>query len=296
MDFRNNEYLTVDHRRRMNSLVDLVNSKVRAAAQRAGDKVVFVDWDEYVGMFHGRYCEPGVNEASDEAKARPGLMFYEMNALDVLGKSSWKRSEETHAQDTFAGELNILSWLTTKMDPEAKFRSVNAQGASSTLAISALAAADPGDFPDHVDVNLTTAVSFAALADNMEIGVPNFLPDGYGRVFHPTILAHNLIANKVIWHMMNEKTRQAGYEGLQEKTLIGATCPVIDNGPVDPPSFYARIMPLGASIVYGYGSDSGNGFRKPLRDVMRQDNWKVNMVGDHNAGSMVDSVSFFEPP
>ncbi|PCD42871.1 hypothetical protein AU210_005395 [Fusarium oxysporum f. sp. radicis-cucumerinum] len=30
-----------------------------------------------------------------------------------------------------------------------------------------------------------------------------------------------------------------------------------------------RIMPLGASIVSGVGSSTGNGFRKPLRDQLR---------------------------
>ncbi|KAJ4389643.1 hypothetical protein N0V93_007115 [Gnomoniopsis smithogilvyi] len=44
-------------------------------------------------------------------------------------------------------------------------------------------------------------------------------------------------------------------------------------------SFYLRILPLGGSITVGWGSSTGNGYRKPLRDQLRKDGWKVNMVG-----------------
>ncbi|KAK3897538.1 killer toxin subunits alpha beta [Staphylotrichum tortipilum] len=82
---------------------------------------------------------------------------------------------------------------------------------------------------------------------------------------------------------------------------------------VNAPDFYARILPLGASIVYGVGSSDGNGyvplllfsatpsiwlpltlpsmtsFRKPLRDALRQAGWKVNMVGNRANGTMSDN-------
>jgi hypothetical protein len=61
----------------------------------------------------------------------------------------------------------------------------------------------------------------------------------------------------------------------------------------DAGDFYLRIMPLGASIVAGdYSQDKqGNGFRKFTRDQLREQKWKVNMVGDRNSGSMADNVS-----
>ncbi|KAJ0109024.1 hypothetical protein J7T55_002216 [Diaporthe amygdali] len=55
------------------------------------------------------------------------------------------------------------------------------------------------------------------------------------------------------------------------------------------PNFYARILPLGASIVQGRGSSTGNGFRKFLRDQLRKDGWRVNMVGSKSEGSMADN-------
>jgi hypothetical protein len=51
-----------------------------------------------------------------------------------------------------------------------------------------------------------------------------------------------------------------------------------------------RITPLGASIMTGLGSSTGNGLRKPLRDALRFDGWEVNMVGTFHDGNMVDYV------
>ncbi|KAI1773419.1 carbohydrate esterase family 3 protein [Hypoxylon cercidicola] len=50
-----------------------------------------------------------------------------------------------------------------------------------------------------------------------------------------------------------------------------------------------RIMPLGASITYGYGSSDKNGYRKDLRDRLERAGNAVNMVGDHPSGDMQDN-------
>ncbi|KAH8797345.1 hypothetical protein F5884DRAFT_815081 [Xylogone sp. PMI_703] len=50
-----------------------------------------------------------------------------------------------------------------------------------------------------------------------------------------------------------------------------------------------RIMPLGASIVYGYLSHDHNGFRYGLRNQLIYSGNLVNMVGSVQAGTMVDS-------
>jgi hypothetical protein len=48
----------------------------------------------------------------------------------------------------------------------------------------------------------------------------------------------------------------------------------------DPPE-WLRILPLGASIVRGSGPNAAqtDGFRKALQDRLREDGYKVNMVG-----------------
>ena len=69
-----------------------------------------------------------------------------------------------------------------------------------------------------------------------------------------------------------------------------------ESGNCPPPGdFFLRIMPLGASITAGDhsppGDDSGNGYRKHLRDKLRADGWEVNMVGRYQRGTMRDRVS-----
>ncbi|KAL1998767.1 hypothetical protein VTN02DRAFT_5599 [Thermoascus thermophilus] len=48
-------------------------------------------------------------------------------------------------------------------------------------------------------------------------------------------------------------------------------------------------MPLGASITYGFRSTDGNGYRNHLRERLRSEGWKVNMVGSVKAGTMYDN-------
>ncbi|KAI9371767.1 SGNH hydrolase-type esterase domain-containing protein [Aspergillus egyptiacus] len=51
-----------------------------------------------------------------------------------------------------------------------------------------------------------------------------------------------------------------------------------------------RILPLGASITWGLKSETGNGYRKYLRDQLRYVGWDVNMVGSKSNpdSTMVD--------
>jgi lysophospholipase L1-like esterase len=49
-----------------------------------------------------------------------------------------------------------------------------------------------------------------------------------------------------------------------------------------------RIMPLGASITEGIGSDPRNGYRKLLRDKLRFKGFEVNMVGSQFTGDFND--------
>ncbi|KAI1120810.1 carbohydrate esterase family 3 protein [Nemania abortiva] len=52
---------------------------------------------------------------------------------------------------------------------------------------------------------------------------------------------------------------------------------------------WLRIMPLGASITYGYTSNDGNGYRKFLRDMIVNNGNLVNMVGSRRNGTMEDN-------
>ncbi|KAI0870242.1 carbohydrate esterase family 3 protein [Hypoxylon argillaceum] len=52
---------------------------------------------------------------------------------------------------------------------------------------------------------------------------------------------------------------------------------------------WLRILPLGASITYGYTSNDGNGYRKFLRDMIVDYGNPVNMVGSRRNGTMEDN-------
>lgn len=85
---------------------------------------------------------------------------------------------------------------------------------------------------------------------------------------------------------------------LSSNVTLAQTTPNYDNGlfkRAEPQDFHLRIIPLGASITAGEHEpeeDEGkNGYRKYLRDKLRSEGWKVNMVGNLNRGKMKDSVS-----
>lgn len=47
-------------------------------------------------------------------------------------------------------------------------------------------------------------------------------------------------------------------------------------------------MPLGASITFGTGSSTGNGYRSYLRDLLRGEGYTVDLVGSQQNGDMDD--------
>ncbi|KAL1864953.1 hypothetical protein VTK73DRAFT_5582 [Phialemonium thermophilum] len=261
--WQDKEYLTTDHRRVMNDLVDQMNTQLARAAERAGPDVIFIDYDDYVGHFHGRYCEAGVDESTTESTTRTGLMFYELNTADLGGTSPWKRSDDNPSNGSFMGEVDIFAEITKLLDPDSYY-------ANQEVMANVLAAEMP-------DLKVEAAAGL----------LPNLIPDGYGRVFHPQILLHELIASLIIWNMMNVNEINHGLEPLPEQLGISACLSGIDPPPTQ--DHFLRILPLGASIVWGVGSSSGNGFRKPLRDALRQAGWDVNMVGSQNHGDMIDN-------
>lgn len=88
--FQAESFLTTENRQTMNNLVDAMNAQLvciptslttfervlklnylqSAAVERAGPSVMFVNYDSYVGLFGGRYCNAGVNEAIVDSNTR----------------------------------------------------------------------------------------------------------------------------------------------------------------------------------------------------------------------------------
>lgn len=150
----------------MNALVDRVNSKLQAAAERAGSKVRFVNYDKYVGELGGRYCEPDVDESTKETNKRPGLMFYELDSFDPLGTNPWKRSDSSGLNGTFSADIDILARLTHLLDPDAKLRQADKIEDDSKGVQKPKADAQTPNINAESDTSRTYKI------------VPNFLPDG----------------------------------------------------------------------------------------------------------------------
>ena len=115
----------------MNRVVVKMNNALQAAVQRAGDQVVFVDYDDYVGFLGGRYCLPGVDESKGNGANRDFLFFYEMKTTDspFMPKSDTdqyhaalnRRSAPTlAANDTLDGEIGYLIHQTIVANQDAQ--------------------------------------------------------------------------------------------------------------------------------------------------------------------------------
>lgn len=65
--------------------------------------------------------------------------------------------------------------------------------------------------------------------------------------------------------------------------------PCVPVGGTFPNDLVLRILPLGASIVFGTDSIDGNGFREDLRSQLIANGASVNYVGEVQAGTMLDN-------
>ncbi|KAF4501902.1 Lipase 1 [Fusarium agapanthi] len=152
----------------------------QAAVDRAGDSVKFINYDQFVGNYGGRYCEAGVDESTTESNTRKGLMFYELNTWDPAGTSPWKRGAEGgELNGTFYGDMLVLSQITRFLDPNAELH----------------------HYGDDAKKALAARV---AILDYL-------IPDGYGRVFDPQIPLHEMIASLVVYEIMKDYQVRIGY-------------------------------------------------------------------------------------
>lgn len=189
--------------------------------KRAGEQVVFVDYDQYAGEFGGRMCGPGINEASTSTNSRTGLMFYELNTYDWKGNTPWKRSPQLPAEGTFEGNMDLYASLVLLADSDAKLRGNEAH--SNAAEFEAVKASKLSAF---------ASPSLSSSSKGASAVTRSIMPDGYLRVFHPTILMHNMIANLVIYHMVDFQAQKLlGLPPVEEVRHVDNACPWNPNAP-----------------------------------------------------------------
>lgn len=76
------EYLTQARRQTMNEVVDMMNNRLRGIIASAGPQARFIDYDSYIDMVGGRYCQPGQDESRGRSANRDQMFFYEMKTND----------------------------------------------------------------------------------------------------------------------------------------------------------------------------------------------------------------------
>ncbi|KAH7128006.1 SGNH hydrolase-type esterase domain-containing protein [Dactylonectria estremocensis] len=149
---------------------------------------------------------------------RTRLMFYELNTWDPLGNTPWKRTNDDPLNGTFSGAVDIFAEITLLVDPDAQLTHKDNVDDDNTAV----------EILNDAEMKVTAAES-----DNVQ--VPNLLPDGYGRVFHPQMLLHEIIANRVLHEMASDNQQRNGGPEIPE-VLSMTVCDYTAPFPTLPPA------------------------------------------------------------
>lgn len=202
----------------MNDLVDGMNNALASAVQRAGSRVHFVNYDQYVEMTNGQYCEPGVDESKGRGANRPDLFFYEMRSEedeptrpDNIENVKRDEGEVTPANGTVGAIYS--AWMEATLEASDMEIELNADNANEELIEwveeekSNVANSEP---MAKIQLTSGTSANLTAVATS---GVPKMRtkeedekkssvsPNSMARVFHPTRGGHEMIANLILYNM-----------------------------------------------------------------------------------------------
>lgn len=206
--------LTVSHRKRMNALVDAVNDKLSAAVARAGPSVVFIDYDSYLTNSKGHFCEAGVDETPTNGISWNDDLFFKMDS-GAQASSPWKRDSVAGVKTgSFKGSLEVMTQLTLMLDPTSQLLVEDVIEESKVASVM-----DEGEDPSDP-------------GELLKDYYPNFLPDGFGRVFHPQEILHEIIAELIISEMGVSKLLDEGFPAITDDADLGSggSCPYSPSG------------------------------------------------------------------
>ncbi|KAF2495751.1 SGNH hydrolase, partial [Lophium mytilinum] len=174
-------YLTRELRRTLNDLVVQTNNQIKAATERAGDQVVFVDIDTYFQLYGGRFCDDG---ALEPAPIRYALLFYERNTRDPTYDFKRRQVDDSAdivANDTFEGE--VANWIEDTLEEHPDWKSNLLNGEFEEFNST-----NPPPEAQSLAVELLSVSNVASW----------WVPDTTKRVFHPRPNGHAVIANLVL--------------------------------------------------------------------------------------------------
>ncbi|KAJ5153372.1 SGNH hydrolase [Penicillium canariense] len=173
--------LTKAHRTSFNTLVANTNAKLKSAvdnaAKTASSTIVFADWSAWGEATNGRFCEPGSSPDPDDS-SNDNALFFKLPTYKVFNPGVVYR--------------DLAFYPLAQMESASNLTSVN---------------------PTHEQAGYTRLLD--SIADSLEKRdgptagactksvVSNLLPDGIGKIFHPTNLGHEAIASYVTWAIAN---------------------------------------------------------------------------------------------
>jgi hypothetical protein len=249
------------HRKKLNDIVQSMNDKLKKiVAEFKDERIQFVDYSGFFGDVDGRFCTHGRSVGEDKRLGE--LTLYPLNLGDSFGTEPMKRDDSTQGyvtNGTFEGDINYMATIAAFMDIPYK---------------------------DHVKRMPKDSIETAVDWIKDEVDQINVLPDGFGRVFHPTMLGHQIVANNILWHLEARDAKVVFQEQLPERGDWKDICPLI------PPSECAADddtskLPSKLFWQYNFSTYSGKGIFDGFCESMdsgktdRQTNqeWKVNAQG-----------------
>lgn len=189
--------LTLERRFLMNDMVKMVNMKLQLAAKKAGDHVVFVDWDWTFAQAKGRFCEAG--REREPAPEREGLLFYEWNTLDDGEDPRLiERPGDPVPADTFEGDIG--KWVLETLLRHPDYNEFGPEG-SKYFKLG-----------EQMMVEEVVRQSGIGVQMGFDDLVFWFLPDSWKRVFHPRAMGHHIIADMIMHDMAVERAKVLGLD------------------------------------------------------------------------------------
>lgn len=178
----------------MNELAVKVNNKIKEVIRNSySDKIVFIDIDPYVVALQGRFCEPKVSEPDS---SRLGLLFYNRDTSDQAeyGEDNWphtelKRAPEEVPKDSFEGSIAVKFEDALKQHPDWKLST---------------------GFSKPTIAEVEDTVKDGPKTTNLQDTISSLLPDTFKRIFHPRPFLHQIMAQLVLFHVVNDKVASAG--------------------------------------------------------------------------------------
>lgn len=273
---QNKQMLTTERRTLMNELTTATNAAIEAAVKRAGDSFEFVGYDQYFSVLQGRFCEAGVKEpqgdrdgllffqwtstanastllprgmdesalfAADPMVARMSEPNLEKNSvLDLLTATS-KRAEGILS--SFRRDLNPMGYLAPlitrsqePVQPRQDTGGASAPGVNETFQGSIEAYITEAQAQNNTLVVSLPDGSAAdpAFRGRSGLGVSDFVSDDIKRVFHPQPGGHAVIANLVLWRVVEDNAASIKAAAIAPSEASGCDVPTAATRPDLPAS------------------------------------------------------------